>query len=59
MVDNRLELWYITVMIIRLLNYTIKQLTRYKEYLINQSIPKKVTAEEWAKGYKKWNSKKW
>jgi|TARA_S200002703_G_C3763670_1_gene235092 hypothetical protein len=45
-------------MIIRLLNYTIKQLTRYKEYLINQSIPKKVTAEEWAKGYKKWNSKK-
>lgn len=45
-------------MIIRLLDYTIKQLKRYREYLIDQSIPKKVSAKEWAEGYNKWKNKK-
>lgn len=45
-------------MIIRILNYTIKQLTRYREYLKDRSIPKRFTAQEWSRGYKKWRGKK-
>ena len=32
-------------------------LTQYREYLIDKSIPRRVSAKEWAKGYQEWLEK--
>ena len=36
------------------ITYLINRLTQFREYLIERSIPKGQTAQQWADGYKKW-----
>ena len=42
---------------IRIITYLINKLTQYREYLIDKSIPKRMSAKEWAKGYQEWLEK--
>ena len=39
---------------IRIITYLINKLTQYREYLIDKSFPRRVNAQEWAKGYEDW-----
>ena len=39
---------------IRLITYLINRLTEFRDYLIDRSIPKSQTPQQWAAGYKKW-----
>ena len=39
---------------INFITYLINRLTQIREYLIERSIPKGQTAQQWADGYKKW-----
>ena len=39
---------------IKLITYLINRLTEFREYLIERSIPKSQTPQQWAAGYKKW-----
>jgi len=41
---------------IKLITYLINRLTEFREYLIERSIPKSQTPQQWAAGYKKWQS---
>ncbi len=41
---------------IKLITYLINRLTEFREYLIERSIPKSQTPQQWADGYKKWQS---
>ena len=41
---------------IKLITYLINRLTEFREYLIKRSIPKSQTPQQWADGYKKWQS---
>ena len=41
-------------MMIRILTNMIELMNRYRDYLIEKSIPKKVSAKQWADGYKKY-----
>lgn len=39
---------------INYITYLINKLTQFREYLIQRSIPRGQTAQQWADGYKKW-----
>ena len=39
---------------INYITYLINKLTQFREYLIQRSIPRGQTAQQWAAGYKKW-----
>lgn len=41
---------------IRLITYLINRLTEFRDYLIERSIPKSQTPQQWAAGYKKWQN---
>jgi hypothetical protein len=45
-------------MMIRILTNMIELMNRYRDYLIEKSIPKKVSAKQWADGYKKYLKEK-
>lgn len=41
---------------IKLITYLINRLTEFRDYLIDRSIPKSQTPQQWAAGYKKWQN---
>lgn len=41
---------------IKLITYLINRLTEFRNYLIERSIPKSQTPQQWAAGYKKWHN---
>lgn len=41
---------------INYITYLINKLTQFREYLIQRSIPRGQTAQQWAAGYKKWHN---
>lgn len=41
---------------IKLITYLIIRLTEFRDYLIDRSIPKSQTPQQWSAGFKKWQN---
>ena len=41
---------------IKLITYLINRLTEFRDYLIDRSMMKSQTLQQWAAGYKKWQN---